>query len=129
MVVLVDAELFVRDWLGIRFPDARLCTETPANLASVLPCIKVERIGGSDSENVRLDDAILDVEYFAATRDDARKGAEEVRYALRNEMPGDFISGAAVQYVRTSVAPSWAPYDNTSLRRFVATYLIRLHTV
>lgn len=125
---LASAEKVTRDWVASTFPSARVVTETPANLADVLPCIQVERIGGSDTVFETIDDAIIDVEYFAASRDAARVGAEAVRAAFRFDLPGQTIGSAFVLSVATVTAPVWTPYPNTSVRRFHATYQLRLHT-
>jgi hypothetical protein len=125
---LVSAEPFVRSWLAAQFPTARVVTETPANLADVLPVIEVTRFGGSD-EVIVLDSANIDVDVYAATRDAARTLGEQVRTALRLHLPGYASAGAAVQSVTTISAPRWVPYDNTSLRRFNAAYRITIHSI
>jgi hypothetical protein len=103
-------------------------TETPANLADVLPVIEVTRFGGSD-EVIVLDSANIDVDVYAATRDAARTLGEQVRTALRLHLPGYASAGAAVQSVTTISAPRWVPYDNTNLRRFNAAYRITIHSI
>lgn len=121
------AEKAIRDWLAARFPAARVVTETPSDLAEVLPCIKVNRIGGN-STIPTIDNAHVDVEYFGSTRDEARGGAESVRRAFETELPGVTVGGNVVLAVTEIQSPTWAPYDNTNVRRFDATYRISLHT-
>jgi len=125
---LVAAEAFVRTWLAAQFPSARVVTELPANLGDVLPVIQVTRFGGSD-DFLTLDAANIDIDTFAASRDDARSLGEQVRTALRLHFPGYAAGGGAVQSVTTISAPRWVPYDNTGLRRFVASYRITIHSV
>jgi hypothetical protein len=125
---LVAAEPLVRGWLDAQFPTARVVTELPANLADVVPAIQVTRFGGSD-DFITLDAANIDIDTFAATRDASRSLSEQVRAALRLHLPGYAANGAAVQSVTTISAPRWVPYDNTSLRRFVASYRITIHSV
>lgn len=120
------AELLIRDWLNTRFAPARVVTETPADLASVLPCIQVSVFGGGD-DVAGIDDTNFDIDYFAADRTTARAGAESVRGALRFELPGQQLDTAFVLELLTISKPSYVPYDNPNLRRFVASYRIRLH--
>lgn len=137
---LVDAEVFVRDWLATQFaaPAYRVVTELPANLGEVLPVIEVSRFGGSDDSLVT-DDANIDIDVYAAAvnavggaskRDAARLLSGQVRSALRLHFPGYANGGAAVQSVTTISAPRWLPYDNVSeLRRYNAAYRITIHSI
>lgn len=120
------AESVIRNWLDARFPAARVVTETPDNLADVLPCIVVGGFGGGD-DVITIDETNIDIQYFAATRTLARDGAEEVRGAMRFELPGQSTDGVFVLAVDTMSKPSWAPYDNTNVRRFIATYHVTIH--
>lgn len=123
-----SAESVVRGWLATQFSPTRVVTELPADLAAVVPVIQVTRFGGSDG-TLTLDAANIDVDTFATTRDASRSLAEQVRAALRLHLPGYAASGAAVQSVTTISAPRWVPYDNTALRRFVASYRITIHSI
>lgn len=125
---LVSAETFVRTWLAAQFPaPIRVVTELPADLGAV-QTIQVTRFGGSD-DFLTLDAANIDVDTFAATRDASRTLAEQVRTALRLHLPGYATGGAGVQSVSTISAPRSVPYDNTNLRRFVASYRITIHSI
>jgi hypothetical protein len=131
---LADAETLVRGWLTTQFPSPiRVVTELPADLGAV-PTIQVTRIGGSDDVIV-MDAANLDVDTFdvahdgLSARENARTLAGQVRSALRLHLPGYAAGGVAVQSVTTISAPRWVPYDNTTLRRFVATYRITIHSI
>ena len=123
----VAAESLIHNWLATHFSPTRVVTELPANLATQVPIIQVTRFGGSDDLPV-IDHAHVDVDTFAATRDASRALAEQVRAALRFQMPGYASSGYAVQSVTTISAPRWVPYDDTGLRRFVASYRITIHS-
>jgi hypothetical protein len=109
----------------------RVVTELPAGLGAVVadtPVIQVTRFGGSDSLLV-LDDANIDVDTFGTTREAARSLGELVRSALRFDILGVSQDGGFVCAVSTINAPRWVPYDNTDLRRFVASYRITVRSV
>jgi hypothetical protein len=131
---LVDAELLVRGFLVAQFPDpVRVVTELPADLGAV-PTIQVARIGGQ-SPSLTMDAANVDVDYFdgphdgLSARENAKAGALQVRTALLMHMQGYAANGGAVQSVAEISAPRWVPYDNTTLRRFTATYRITTHSI
>ena len=129
---LVAAESVVRNWLATHFGSGyRVVTELPANLATVVaatPVIQVTRFGGSDDLLV-LDAANIDVDTFGLSRDAARSLGELVRSALRFNIVGATQDGGFVAAVSTINAPRWVPYDNTDLRRFVASYRITIRSV
>lgn len=130
---MIDSELLVRDWLASTFSDAHVVTEMPKDitLLNYLPLLHVGRFGGTNSRP-GLDRAVIDVDSFAdATvgqvldgRNDARKLAERVRDAILRTLPGYVINGATVTGVATVSAPTFRPYDNTSVRRYGATYAV-----
>lgn len=125
----VAAESVVRGWLATHFTPTPVVTELPADLATLIPLIQVVRFGGGDDLPV-LDTAHIDVDTFASTRDGARLLAEQVRAALRFQLPGQTAGGGFVAAVSTISAPRWVPYDNTTdLRRFVASYRITIRSV
>lgn len=126
---MAEAESVLVAWLEGVFPAARICTETPADLADVVPCIQVSRFGGSDDEVPTFDNASMDFDCYAATRAAARTLAYDVRSSLRNDLPGQTVGGAFVGRVRSISGPSWTPYDNTKLRRFTYSAQIRLHSL
>lgn len=122
----VDVEPALVAWLQTAFPLARVCTETPANLEDIAQVIQVTRIGGADRLQT-LDDAVVDVDCFASTRDASRSLAYGVRHALRYDLPGTQVDGGQVKAVGTIAAPAWRPHTNTNVRRFGATYQITIH--
>lgn len=125
---MAEAELVLVAWLRAAFPNARVATETPANLADVLPCIAVSRFGGADEEIPTFDNPMMDFDCYAATRGEARTLAYAVRSSLRNDLPGQMVAGAFASRVRTVSGPVWTPYDNSALRRFTYSARIRLHS-
>lgn len=132
---LADAETLVRGWLATQFPSPtyRVVTETPADLGAV-PTIVVGRIGGSSS-GITTDAANIDITTFDterggnSARANARSLAAQVRTALMYHLPGQVTGGGAVQSVSEISAYHFVPYDNTSLRRFEATYRITIRSV
>jgi hypothetical protein len=126
------AESVIRNWLaGYLGAGFRVVTELPADLATVVastPVAQVTRFGGSDSLPV-LDAANVDVDTFGLSRAAARDFGEQVRGGLLFEMPGSVQDGAFIAAVSTINAPRWVPYDNTNLRRFVASYRITIRSV
>ena len=112
--------------LKAQFPSARICTETPSDLADVLPCIRVTGIGGS-GDRYQFDTWRVDFDTFDATRDDARTLAQDVHDWVLRELPGTTLGTAFVLSTAEFMAPAWTPYDNTNLRRFTLAAQLRLH--
>lgn len=128
MAEYVEAELALVTAAKAKFTGTRVATETPGNLADVLPCIVISRFGGVEDEVYTFDNPNVDFECYAATRAAARTLAHQVRTWVRKELPGTSISGAAVSRTRTISGPAWTPYDNTGVRRFTYSATIRLHS-
>lgn len=120
----VDVEKTLVVWLATRFPSARSCTELPATLPPLV--VQIQRFGGGRPE-IPFDEATVDVDCYAPDRATARDFAEQVAHALMYELPGLKADGAIVLSAECLTAPSWAPYDNTNVRRITAAYLIRTH--
>lgn len=118
---MIDCESLARTWLDSAFPDAKVSTETDTTLADNLPWIRVTRGGGADQQYV-IDFPLIDVDVFHSSRIDARALAEQVRSSLILTLPGRAVGAGNVRFAKTILAPTWAPWDNTSLRRFTATY-------
>lgn len=93
-------------------------TVTPANLQSMLPFIRVRRFGGAD--NLFTDQARVDVEYFASTRDLAWAGAEAVRQRLISHPLR--VGTVVIDKVTTTSAPIEVPWDDPKIRRVTAAY-------
>lgn len=125
---LIVAELVVRNYLAGQFPAARVVTETPGNLADVVPCIEITRYGGGD-DVYTLDVANLDVDVYHSSRAAALDYAEQVRTSLRLHAEGQQVNGALIAQVATLSAPKWVPYDNTNIRRISASYRIAIRSI
>jgi hypothetical protein len=113
-------------WLKSVFTAARVCTETPSNLADVLPCIQVSMFTGS-ADLYQFDTTSLDIDVYHATRTQARTLAYAVRTSVLHDLPGQYLLGA---FVLSSSAngPIATPYVNTNLRRFTVPVTLRLHS-
>lgn len=120
-------ETVLHDWLAQEFPDARVCTETPADLVDVLPVLQVTGIGGS-GDAYGFDTPHCDVDVFAASRSDARSLAQKVHWSVLHDLPGQSVAGTFVLSASEFMSPTWTPYDNTDVRKFVLSVGLRLHT-
>lgn len=119
-----DVEKILIGWLTVRFPGNRVAAELPADLTN--PTIQVARFGGG-RPTVPFDDANVDIDCYATSRVAAHTLAEQVSHALMYELPGHREDGALVVSAACFSAPSWLPYDNTTVRRYTAAYRIRTH--
>lgn len=94
--------------------------ETPADMETRLPVIRIERGGGSDARFSQSPRVFVDV--FAATADEARTLANNVRDALLF-LRGP-VKGAVIRDVRCDSGPSRQPWDNGAIHRRGATYTV-----
>jgi hypothetical protein len=118
---VIDAESLVQQWLTDQLaPVARVCTETPDKMETVVPVVRVERLAGRGRFN--LDLAVIDIDVFHLDRDKSRKYAEIVRDLLMLTLPGSTVGDGFVTGIENTQAPSLRPWENTNLRRFGATY-------
>ena len=120
----VDVEKALIGWLAVRFPTSRVCAELPADLPPLT--IQVQRFSGG-RPTVPFDIANIDVDCYAPDRVQVRELAEQVCHALMYALPRYVADGAIFLSADCFSAPSWAPYDNTSVRRMTAAYSIRTH--
>jgi|SRR5882762_2634294 len=100
---------------------AAVSTKTGTLVASGMPFVRVQRIGGSD--DWFNDDARVDIDVFASTELAAWQYSDNVRQAMIG-MSGHDFSGRTIDHVETTVAPSWRDYQNELVQRYVATYTI-----
>ncbi|MFF3928282.1 hypothetical protein ACFYZP_08240 [Streptomyces hirsutus] len=121
----VEAELVA--WLKGQL-SVRVVTDLPANLGEIAPVVQIHRIGGDD-DGIRLDRAIVDLDAFAPTRPAASQLMTRARGALLGKLRGVTTSTAVFTRARTISAPSWRPYENSTLRRFGSTFEIFCHPV
>lgn len=122
----VHVETVLVEYLTEQFPDVRVCTETPSTMTGDPIVVRVEKIGGNDGI-VSFDHSRVDIDVFGPDRDTARKFAEQVRTSLIFDAPGKTAAGVVIADAKTSSSPSRAHWDNSSLRRFVATYEVTTH--
>jgi len=115
---MINADKLVLAWLTGEFPSARVATEAPAAITGEV--IRVLRIGGAN--RFVLDRAVVDVDCWALTRNGATDLAEAVRDSMCFRLPGTVTAAGVVTAVATISAPIWRPWENTSVRRFGATY-------
>ena len=103
----------------------RVGTTTPADPTNTYAWalngfVKVQRIGGGGRFGV--DHPRVFVESFGPTYPTARDLAERVRVAFESGLIGYHGADGSVLDVVTNSAPTWAPYTDTHLTRFIATY-------
>lgn len=125
----VGVEELLVGWLHSTLT-ARVVTDVPANLQDLLGdsgrMYRVVRVGGpSHIDNPRFDLPTVTLDSFGADRATATEAALDVDEALRVQLPGVTTGGATVSRVETVTGPHWAPWNDTAVRRFAATY--RLH--
>ncbi|MFD1277463.1 hypothetical protein [Streptomyces kaempferi] len=123
----VDVEAELVAWLKAELA-VRVVTDLPANLGSDGPVLQLQRIGGDD-DSFRLDRALVDVDSYAVDRPTASQLMTQTRGLLLVKLRGVTTGAAVFTAARTISAPAWRPYENTSLRRFGATFEIFCHPV
>lgn len=105
--------------------DVRATTELENDFP--VPILHVESLGATD-DGFRLARSQVDVDAYAATRDEARTLAHRAQAALM-ALRGTPLDGrAVVTFLGTVVGPRWIASQRTVLRRFGATYLIGAHS-
>lgn len=115
------------DVIKAAFPDARVCTETPENLANVLPCIQVVGIGGS-GDRYDFDRPRVDIDVYEKTRGLALALSMAVHSWALKTLSGMDIGDTSVLSVTEFLSPIWTPHENTNLRRFTFSVGLNLHT-
>jgi hypothetical protein len=116
-----DIEAVLAPWAEETF-DVFSAAETPADLETRLPVIRVERLGGSDDRFAEHPRVAVDV--FASTADEARTIARSVRDALLF-LRGP-VNGAVIRDVRCDSGPVRLPWANENVHRRGATYTVSL---
>lgn len=125
----VDIEVELIAWLRSRAPDGTVVRDELDNdLGVELPTWQVQRVGGDD-DGARLDRALVDIDVYAPTRDDALTDAKLIRGWLLRALRGSATEGAVFGRVSTVSAPTIRPYENVALRRVGATYEVFFHPV
>lgn len=141
-----DVEALLVVWLPTAVTGIRALTDLPADLLAALAdedadlrgIVQVEAFGGADTDpsaeivNVDVDVYVPPDADGEPDRAAARDLAEDVRSAVLVVLPGTvhaLPSGAAtVQAARTISRPTVRPYDESPVRRFHASYRIKVAT-
>lgn len=120
MTAWADLENELYLWIPTVLEGHRSGTRTPDVFSpSNLPFHRIVHLGGPrDALN---DYARFDIDTFAATRGAAKTAAEQLHDLL---LPRTRLTSAIIDSVRTDASPHQAPWDNTNVRRFLATYQI-----
>lgn len=128
---MADVEQMLVSFLDAQLSGVRAVTEVPASpsFESSLPIVRVVRTGGP--RRYAIDTATVVIDCFAKPnagdgtgRPAAKQLAQRVADALYLSLPGQKVAGGVVGHVAEVSGPSWAPWDNTDVRRVVATYQI-----
>lgn len=114
-----DIEAVLNPWAE-ELTGAFAGAETPADLETRLPVIRIERDGGSDARFSGHPRVFVDV--FAATADEARTLSNTLRDALL--LLRGPVRGAVIRDVRCDAGPSRRPWANEAVHRRGATYTV-----
>ncbi|MEU0858415.1 hypothetical protein ABZ352_23695 [Streptomyces griseofuscus] len=114
-----DIEAVLNPWAE-ELTGAEAGAETPDDLETRLPVIRIERIGGGDDRFASAPRVAVDV--FAATADGARTLANQLRDALLF-LRGP-VHGAVIRDVRCDAGPKHLPWANEAIYRRGATYTV-----
>lgn len=119
-----DVEWVVVDYLrGQLAGGVLVATALPSSLETRLPAVRATAGGGSD--DTLTDSALIDVESFAATREDSQGLSEQVRAAMHS-MTANESTGQLVDAVSTASRPVWVDYEHPRVQRYVAVYRVNL---
>lgn len=120
---MIGASLIAITWLqGLGYTAA---SRTDIGLQGELPFVRVIQLGGQ--RTFILGKPTIDVEYFAADEVDAMNGMAAIDDLFTYRLPGQTVSGAVVQGVRSVSMPSSRPYEDQNVWRYGATYQLLMH--
>lgn len=88
--------------------------------------MKVVGIGGT-GDHLQFTLPNADVEVYAPTRVVARDLAVEVHDYLMQRLPGTKVGTTFVLSATSIQLPTWVPYDNPKVHKFVLTIGLRTH--
>ena len=126
---LPDAELVLTGYLR-GHPDVaalvgtRVYTQLPTS--PTFPLVQVRRFGGVPVIDGHLDRASVQIDVWAASKQQARDTAATVQAALI-AMPSGPLAGAVVTRVRTETGLSWQPENEGARPRYVLAVEVTLH--
>lgn len=129
MTALVDIELELITRATAKFPDAVVRDELDNTLLNELPTIQIQQVPGGDDDGFRLARMFVDIDVYAATREDAISLARDVHAWVTGELPGSSSSSIVFGRAGALALPAPRDYENTALRRVGATYAIFCHPV
>lgn len=96
---------------------ARVAAETPSDLESQVPFLRVVRIGGPD-DGVTLDEPTMAFHTYGTSQKAANQLAYDVKVAVYG-LRGIVHNGAVLTAARSLSGPSWAAVENQNLRHAV----------
>ena len=133
-----DIEAVLVPWLqaqllAVYSVQARVCTETPQNLADILPVVAVSRTAGGDLLHL-LDRPVVDIDCFGPDRLSSALLARQVYTLMQHYLTGTVkgptpAASAVVGWVNTVKGPGWLTYQDLAVRRCNATYELYVHPV
>jgi hypothetical protein len=122
----IEAQLIA--WLPSQLPGVRFLTETPADLQTVVPVVRVVRTGGVADENAaRFAAPVVTFECYANGYGAAADLADRLDAAILTKLRGQTLAGSVVTKARQVSGPTHAPYPDTLLREFVTAH--ELHVI
>ena len=97
----------------------------PGNLGAHFPYHRITLVRGAD--DTINDTTVVDIESFAASRNDASNEAEAIR-SLMLQLSGtaDAKGRWLIDSVNTLNRPAWKDYRNPDVHRYVATYEVTM---
>lgn len=129
-----DAEEFVVSWLTPLGAAGAVGTKRPTG--AVLPYRLVHRVAGADDEMQISDNPVVSVHTFGNNEEEASREAgithRRMLYLARYPLADVTMSGgvlANLEYLETVEGPTWQPYGDDSISRYVARYRFGLHFV
>lgn len=120
-----DGEAAVLDWLRQCLPHARCVTELPTRFEEQLPVIRATRVGGPTDHKGLTDNPRVDLEFYAASREQAADLALQAQ-AFMHALRGVTIGGAVVCHVADETGLAWRPEYNPRVRRYGAVYALTI---
>lgn len=120
----MDLESALQPVLSARFPGTRVVSTTPANLADVLPCLKLLTTGGIGNR-WRVESTGFEVDAFAADRETASALAWDAYHFLMEDI--DAIGQVGYLSATPTQTPINTPYDNQNIHRYTFNVTVTTH--
>jgi hypothetical protein len=112
---------------GSAATSSRFVTETPSDLASVVPVVRVMRLGGPSSDDLaRFDAPTLSFECFAVGELAAMDLATSVDRWVRSLAGTTLADGTVVTKTQTVSGPAWRPYADTDVRQYGCSHVLHV---